>query len=210
MKAIDLTGQKFGRLLVLSATVKGHIRCRCDCGKETTPLAYNVKNGNTTSCGCALQEARVEHGKQTAPALGHANRTHGMSTSRTYLCWQEMKKRCLLPTHTRYPEYGARGVTVCDRWRDSFEDFLADMGECQPELTLERKENSKGYEPGNCEWATRETQAQNRDWNKADPAIVRAMRARAGEGAVALALEFGMSESNARLILDRKTWRNIT
>jgi len=210
MLVIDITGQKFGRLTVLGMVQnKGNARaqCQCDCGKTVTPLAYNLKNGTTRSCGCLATEEKAARIRD----VGYANRSHGKSNSRTYVCWQEMKKRCLLPTHSRYAYYGAQGITVCDRWLESFENFLADMGECPAEMTLDRRENHKGYEPGNCEWASRERQAQNRQWNKADPRIVREIRRRAeaGETAAALAREFGMCDTTAGSIIKRRSWKNI-
>lgn len=208
---VDLVGRRFGRLVVLQMIPsKGNVRvrCACDCGKEVTPLAYNLKNGGTTSCGCLWKEKLAAR----AVSLGHANRRHGMTGTRTYVCWQEAKKRCHSPNHTRFLEYGARGIAVCERWRDSFENFLEDMGECPPGMTLERRDNSIGYEPGNCEWATRERQAQNRGWNKMDANRVREMRARAeaGESIPGLAVAFGTCESNARLIIKGKTWKNVS
>lgn len=100
----------------------------------------------------------------------HGSARRGEVT-RTYRAWSSMLARCYIPSATGYDQYGAAGVTVCDRWRNSFQNFLADMGEVPPGMSLERKENSKGYERGNCEWATRQKQNENRGsvrWIEAD------------------------------------------
>lgn len=215
MRRIDLTGQQFGRLLVLEMVREpgkdARVRCRCECGAETTVLAYNVRNGNTSSCGCIAREGAAARGLVIAPIIGAANRTHGMRGTRTYVSWLDARKRCHSPQNKRYAYYGGRGIAVCDQWRDSFESFLADMGECPPGLTLERLDNNKGYEPGNCVWATKEQQARNRRCNKATPDIVRQIRARdaAGEPRKALAAEYGMALSNVQAIVSRQTWRNV-
>lgn len=93
------------------------------------------------------------------------NPTHGLSHTLTYRRWKAMRQRCLDPRAQNYAHYGGAGVTICDRWRDSFSAFLADMGECPPALTLDRQDNARGYEPGNCRWATRATQTRNRAMN---------------------------------------------
>ena len=89
--------------------------------------------------------------------------THGLSRTPEYLAWWNMRRRCADPSHISYKNYGARGIAVCERWRDSFQAFLEDMGpKLDPSLTLERTDNDKGYEPGNCRWATRAENLANR------------------------------------------------
>jgi len=90
------------------------------------------------------------------------NYKHGMRHTRVYRIWCGMKNRCTNPNEEAFKDYGARGITVCARWSESFEAFYADMGDCGDNLSIERVNNDKGYEPGNCIWATRVQQARNK------------------------------------------------
>lgn len=164
---IDLSGKRFGRLLVLrqdGRTKSGQIKwlCRCDCGQEKAPRSGDLRSGDTTSCGCTRDD-------RTATM----NRTHGLhSGGRHYLSWvyEGMKSRCSNKNRQGYSAYGGRGIKVCDRWLagdgvlSGFECFLADMGP-RPSLvhSLDRYPNNDGnYEPSNCRWATDKEQANNR------------------------------------------------
>jgi len=98
-------------------------------------------------------------------AMGSGRRTHGKTGTRAFSIWANMKTRCGNPKATRYKNYGGRGITVCDRWKNSFENFLADMGEPPEGMTLEREDTRGNYEPSNCKWATQKEQQRNRGNN---------------------------------------------
>ena len=156
----DLTTRTFGRLTPIERVGStgnngGAVwRCRCDCGKEVTlPASHLTRTTKPSrSCGC-LQRERV----------GDTQRTHGRTKTPEYGVWRQMVARCTKPGHANYHRYGARGITVCDRWRTDFAAFLADMGERPTPLhTLERKDNGGPYSPQNCVWATKTRQQRNK------------------------------------------------
>lgn len=210
---LSIVGERRGRLEVLEMIYGGRnarVRCRCDCGGEIVALAYNFRNGNTASCGCLAQEHRSAQGRRQGAIQGKLNATHGMSRTPTYIAWLEARKRCFNPKNKRYPYYGARGITMCQRWAESFDAFLADMGK-RPDsaLSLDRINNEGNYEPGNCRWATKLTQARNTRRVRTTWAGACEMRSRhaAGERLTDLAREFGMCHSNAQMIVTFKTWK---
>lgn len=155
MPRVPLDGKTFGRLLVISRTENmGRATaylCRCVCGAEKVVRYQSLAKGQTRSCGCLRKEMMAD--KQ---------RTHGRYNSPEYRSYRAMLARCSDVKHRQFKDYGARGITVCDRWAKSFENFFSDMGERPPGTTLDRIDNESGYSAKNCRWATRSEQNQNK------------------------------------------------
>ena len=165
IKAIDLTGQKFGKLTVVerASNVGKHTAwlCRCDCGSDGFVVRSDyLKNGHTQSCGCFKSKCSEERLRNIVAN----NKTHGMSKTRLYSEWQTIKKRCYCPKNIGYDMYGGRGITVCDEWLNDFQafyDWSMSHG-YQDDLTIDRKNVNKGYSPDNCRWVTMEVQGNNK------------------------------------------------
>lgn len=148
----NLRGKRFGKLLVEEWVGNSRWRCACDCGKETLVLTANLNRGNTTSCGCIR---KIESSKR--------NTTHGLSNTHVYKTWLSVRRRCREKQNAAYKDYGAKGIDVIDRWHDSVEEFVKDVGHPpSPIHTLDRIDNSKGYQPDNVRWATPTEQSRNR------------------------------------------------
>lgn len=231
MRIKDLTGQRFGRLVVLklagrrSATDRiARWICRCDCGVITNPLSGSaLRSGETKSCGCLRSDVtawrNTKHG--TAPRGKRAPE---------YNAWKEMRKRCNNPNYKDYKHYGGRGIQVCKRWA-SYENFLADMGE-KPEpkrlYSLDRYPNNDGnYEPRNCRWATQKQQIANqrppseetvkkqklnRQGAKITAEIAEEIREQYKSGFAnksALGRKYGLSASNVWYIVTKRTWKKV-
>ena len=146
----QMTGAAFGKWTVIE-DLGGKVAVRCACGTEREVLRKNLLRGKSRSCGKCICRGR---------------RTHGASGTAEYGIWRGIIKRTEDPKCEAFADYGGRGIRMCDRWRQSFEAFLADMGpRPTPSHSVERGDNARGYEPDNCRWATRTEQNRNTSQN---------------------------------------------
>jgi hypothetical protein len=157
-KHVDLTGENFGRLTVLSkngSDKKGYAlwECRCDCGNYKTVRSDKLKSKSTSSCGCLMVER-----------FSAKKTTHGKSHHRLYGVWRGIKQRCYYDKHVNYNNYGGRNILMCSEWKDSFEVFYkwSIDNEYKQGLEIDRIDNYKGYSPNNCRYVTREENNNNK------------------------------------------------
>lgn len=158
LNALDLTGKRIGKLSVEGREPRDSRRtfwrCRCDCGTVCVKMGKYLSNGDTRSCGCDQR-----HYRATGRVI-HGGILKGVK-SREYRIWRSMKSRCLTPSSSNFRFYGGIGVAVCDRWKDDFAAFAADMGPCPAGYTLDRIDSAGHYEPSNCRWASWSLQHNN-------------------------------------------------
>lgn len=163
MRPVMQVGDRYGRLTVLAllpAAYRGgqtYARVRCDCGAVKNVRRGHVSNGKTQSCGCYRREVAG-----ASPAMTASPATHGMSFAPEFRAWNNAIQRTTNPNHPRWKNYGARGIRMCDEWRESFDAFYAHIGPRPgPDYSLDRINNECHYEPGNVRWATFEQQRAN-------------------------------------------------
>lgn len=218
----ELVGQRFGRWLVIGVPpqrVKPNGRadprrlvCQCDCGSPPVDVNQtSLTRGASKSCGCLRKER-----------LRELHTTHGMAETRVYRIWTGMHTRCYNAACKGFPNYGGRGIEICERWH-SFEYFYADMGDPPPRHSIDRYPNNDGnYEPDNCRWATAVEQQANRrakarnfgtdtyNAKLTEPIVAQIiLRRRNGEPTRALAKEHGVAHSLIERIVTGKSWRHV-
>lgn len=209
----DVVGHQLGRLRVVrrgpNKGSRAQFECQCECGTVRLFDGSRLRTGRVTSCGCIRREAMTG---DTNPSYGH-----GMSTSREWRSWRSMRMRCLDPNNPNYPEYGGRGITICTEW-DTFAQFYADMGPRPEGHTLDRADNSRGYSPDNCRWATSIVQNNNRRPARNHPraklteAIVRQMRTEYDAKTATtkeLSARYGITPESAWKVVARRTWAGV-
>lgn len=152
-KLIDLTGQTFNRLFIISRAENSRSgramwKCQCSCGNTTTARGESLTSGNTKSCGCLVTK-------------------HGMTKTSEFKVWQAIIDRCCNPNCTAFKNYGGRGITICDEWKNDFMAFFNHVGKLPSHKhSIDRIDNDGNYEPGNVQWTKSKNQANNRRNNR--------------------------------------------
>lgn len=185
-----------GQKKIPGGHVHKKVRCICDCGVESIKDYASIRWHKTKSCGCLSKKV---------------GQTHGLHKSSEYGSWDGMKRRCFNKAAKDYIRYGARGITVCDRWKNSFENFIADMG-FKPTIkhTLDRINNDGNYEPENCRWATTKEQAANKRVGKLKKEEVIKIRELCLVKTRKELLEmYDISYSGLNDVINRRTWKDL-
>lgn len=197
-KRLEMIGKTFSRLKVLSVDrVEGghsYYKCKCDCGNHCVVLGTHLTRGSTTSCGCRALEVQ---------------KTHGLSKHRLYRIWKNMRQRCLNSNLPRYEDYGGRGISICDEWLDDFKSFYdwAMSNGYRDDLSIDRIDNERGYEPGNCRWATDAEQTQNTRRNVILSMLMADAIRRDPRSGSEIARDLNISVSAVNKVRSGKAWR---
>ncbi len=201
VKHVVCVGDVHGMLTVigmLNDPVYRKVVCRCECGAVKNVPSFSLVSGHTKSCGCLRTNILVQ-----------LNRTHGLHNTDVYKAWSNMIGRCRNKNNVYYRCYGGRGINVCDRWLNSFENFYKDVGDRPSSLhSLDRIDNDGDYTPENCRWATVKEQSRNRSTTKLTTDLVEEIRGllRGNITQTELANAFGVDRKTIYDILYNKTW----
>jgi hypothetical protein len=194
-----MIGQKIGMLTVVkkALTIKNRRmwECICKCGNTKIISTSHLNGGHVQSCGCLKKE-----------------KNHGMSYTSEHYAWTDMIMRCTNPNKNQYKDWGGRGIKVCDRWLESFNNFYEDMGpKPGPNYSIDRINNDGNYEPSNCKWSTKTEQNRNKRSTKLNMIIVNNIRDDFNSGKITnkseLARKYKISNTNLHNILENKTWK---
>lgn len=164
MKLDDLTGMRFGRLVVIERSIDGKRRhpkwlCQCDCGNKRIVFREALRDGRTQSCGCLQKETAGDHCRTHGATIGGRKARH---PTPEYRSWCKAKERCYNPNTIGFRNWGGRGIEMCQEWRNDFSAFLSHMGKRPDGCSLDRINPNGNYEPGNCRWTTPKGQGQTR------------------------------------------------
>lgn len=196
-------GHKIGRMTLLGRHRENGIsywRCRCDCGNEKLARLADMRRGRVVSCGCyhsdITRDRSVKHGYAPRKAQ-----------SPEFKIWMGMTRRCRNAADPKFARYGGRGITVCDAWAESFENFFRDMGERpSPHHSIDRIDNDGNYEPGNCRWATASEQVRNS--TKARP--IKSPEGVSYGSMIEAAEATGLSWNRVRVLCEKSRRNNLT
>ena len=213
MRKLDLIGEKYERLTVIAEGPRHQGRstwvCRCDCGEEVTVRVGAIRSGNSKSCGCLQKETASAYCRSSPIRKRRESDPASKIHHPLYATWQGMIRRCYLPSEPSYKRYGARGIAVCDRWRNDFWAFANDMGARPEGHSIDRIDNDGNYEPSNCRWATPVEQTRNRRCNVLDESDVSFIRTLLSFGMTPTSIgnEYGLGASRISHIKHNHSWR---